>query len=48
MVRMVPKLFFGVQAFMCTSEELDYFEHVYGFMLGKVNNKGKFILARSW
>ena len=28
MVRTIPKLFFGVSAFMSTEDELDYFEHI--------------------
>ena len=35
MVRMIPKLFFGVNAFMCTDEELDYFDYKWGYHFGR-------------
>ena len=46
--RTIPKLFFGVSAFMKVVDTLDFFEHTYGFLLGRVNDKGKFILGKSW
>ena len=48
MTRTLPKLFFGVQAFMRIDDDLEKFEHIFGFLLGRVNDKGKFILGNTW
>ena len=46
--RTVPKLFFGVSAFMKVVATLDYFEHTWGYLLGRTNDKGKFVLGKTW
>lgn len=45
--RTVPKLFFGVSAFMKVVDTLYYFEHTWGYLLGRSNDKGKFVLGTS-
>ena len=48
LTRTVPKLFFGTATFMRIDDELDEFEFTYGYHLGRMSDKGKWILSKNW